>query len=111
MVPRFTTVARAASGGSENAVVAELLLIGALVLVFGAILVWIAIVLRRRHLVDGASTALQQLAALNATYLPRTLAQPPIRLSFVVSVDSKSKFDRFDLNSFMRRCVMERNGA
>jgi len=85
-----------------------MLIIAIAIVALGASLAWVLVVLRRHHLVDAASTALQQLAALHRTYEPLTRGQWPIRLQFVESVSSKSKFDRFYLVSFMSRSVLER---
>ena len=70
-------------------------------------IVWIVVVVSRRRLVNGASSALQQLAALNANHEPLMRSQRPFRVNFVEPVNSKARFDRFDLDSFMSRCVIE----
>jgi 5-methylcytosine-specific restriction endonuclease McrA len=103
------TVLNAATAGDDPATVpTEILLIGGISVVLGVTLVWFVVVVRRRHIVDGASSALQRLTLLNSTYFPLTRGQSPIRLRFDEFVDSKSKFDRFDLHSFTIRCVLER---
>lgn len=95
------------SDGAASTVGGVDFLLWAALIAIAAALVLVAVLVRRQHLVAGASVALERLAAVNATYRPMLTRQPPIHFSFVESVNSKSKYDRFDLVAFMTRCVLE----
>lgn len=58
---------------------------------------------RRRSLVRSASAAVQTLAVLNAEWKPRLKAPAPIHLKFRDAVDSKGRFDRYDLQAFFHQ--------
>ncbi|MGH1549201.1 HNH endonuclease [Leifsonia poae] len=81
------------------------------VLVVGVVLVgaivWALLVIRRRSIVRFASSALKALDGLNAGYRPHFQKQPAIRHDFTARVESKAKYDRFDLGSYLSRCVLD----
>ena len=65
-------------------------------------IVWLALTLRARRLVSQSSVALRELDALNQRYSARAAVHPQLRFDFRHSANSKSGFDRFDLNAYMR---------
>jgi hypothetical protein len=69
--------------------------------------VCVALVLRRRQLVSRSSTALHLLDDLNSQFQTLVAGHPPIRHEFKVSVNSKAKFDNFNLPSRMSVNVLE----
>lgn len=71
------------------------------------IVVWVVLEARKRHLVASASLAVGKLVQLNEVYEPLTARHPPITLRLAESTRSKSQFDRFDLEAFLSRCVLE----
>lgn len=81
-------------------------LVLALVAIGGA-LTWTLLVLRRRRFVRGASSALKYLEELNSRFRPLVQGLPPITYDFGVAVNSKSKFDRFDLAAHMARSILD----
>jgi hypothetical protein len=81
------------------------LLVVGLVLV-GAI-VWAVIAIRRGRIVRAASSAIKALEGLNNAYRPHFQKHPTIRKDFSARVDSKAKYDRFDLSSYLSRTVLD----
>lgn len=79
------------------------------VLLIGLVLVasWGILVLCLRRSVGSASQALTELDDLNSRWRMQVITLPPIRLSYSVSVDSKSKFDRLDLAARMSLSILE----
>jgi hypothetical protein len=70
-------------------------------------LAWVLVIVKRRRLVKGASIALKQLDDLNSRSRTLVPVRPPIRLAFSASVNSKARFDRFDLPLLMSVSVLE----
>jgi hypothetical protein len=56
---------------------------------------------QRTKIVIGHSRALSELQHLNTEYAPRLKYHQPIRYSFVETVNSKAKLDRFDVRKFL----------
>lgn len=71
------------------------------------VLGWVLFILWRRRQVHAASAALQHLAEVNSRYRGTFLTLPPVRLSFDRAVNSKAKFDRFDLAALMSLSILE----
>lgn len=69
--------------------------------------VWMVLEARKRHLVASASLAVGKLVQLNEVYESLTASHPLITLRLVESTRSKSQFDRFDLDVFLSRWVLE----
>jgi len=69
--------------------------------------VWRAIVRRQHRLVSESSSALQRLDDVNSISETLVLAHPTIRLTFGTAVNSKSRFDRFDLRAHMEASILE----
>jgi len=74
-------------------------------------LTWILFATWRRRQVYSASAALKYLVDLNSRYRPAVAKLPPIRFSFRTAVNSKAKFDRFDLPAFVSLSILERETA
>jgi hypothetical protein len=68
---------------------------------------WVLLNHKQRQLVRGSSDALQRLEELNSRSEPLVPCAPPIRHAYSVRVNSKAKFDRFDLPTRMRVNVLE----
>lgn len=85
----------------------------AAVLVVALAVVALILVVRtagQRKLVTEASTALQQLLDLNARSSAHIAQQPSISTTFRYRAESKSKFDRFDLQRFLTTSVLDNEG-
>lgn len=80
-----------------------LAVIGVLVL----IIVWAQIAVSRRNLVLNSSSALGGLARLNSAFAPVFSSYPRVHFDYNTRVNSKAKFDRYDLQAFMRTCLLE----
>ena len=78
-----------------------------LAVVLGATLTLVLLILRRRRLVFEASVALKHLAELNLRFQAPVIQLAPIQIVWKSQVNSKSKYDRFDLPAFMARSVLE----
>lgn len=76
------------------------------VVLFGAI-VWALLVIRRRSIVRSASSAIKALDGLNDGYRPHFQKHPAIRHDFTARVESKAKYDRFNLGSYLSRSVLD----
>src|SRR5690554_7143729 len=87
---------------SVNLILLALVLVGSV-----AALVWLFVNVQRRRRVSAASLALTKLDELNAEYGTLVQAHSPIRLEFGTRVNSKAKFDRFDLQALMSGSVLE----
>jgi hypothetical protein len=74
-------------------------------------LVWILFTAWRRRQIYAASAALKYLVDLNTRYRPSVAQLPPIRFSFPTAVNSKAKFDRFDLPAFVSLSILEREST
>ncbi|WP_166788769.1 HNH endonuclease [Cryobacterium sp. TMT4-31] len=79
----------------------------AVAIVLAVTLAWALVTLRRRHLVRGSSDALKRLEELNLRSQSLIPSTAPIHHSYSVSVNTKAKFDRFDLSSRMSVNVLE----
>ena len=64
---------------------------------------------RRKRLVVESSGALASLDVLNSRSRPNIQTFPAIRMSFPISVNSKAKFDRFDLIGYMSDSIIDRD--
>jgi hypothetical protein len=62
---------------------------------------------QQRRLVQSSSVALQQLVELNLKAESHLSQQEPINSSVTARVESKGKFDRFDLSRFLSDSVLE----
>ena len=93
---------------SADSVISALTFVSVFILVAVAVFfVWTLFVARRQRLVSGASQALMQLDDLNSRFGSSIAIHPPIGLNYREWVDSKSKFDRFDLPAFMNLNVLD----
>jgi len=92
-----------AIGGSAYVSVA-LVLIG---IALGVSVIWTLLIVRRRRIVCNASSAIRALDELNGRFQPHIQKLPAIQHHFPVRVDSKSKYDRFDLSGFLSRSVLD----
>jgi hypothetical protein len=97
-----TEVSASSSGSIETLVVVPALLV-ALFLT----LIWVLFALQRRRLVDSESTALKQLGELNERFRTPVAGHPKLKQDFAFSVNSKARFDRFDLPKFMSGSILE----
>jgi hypothetical protein len=88
---------------SVGDIVSAVAVIGLLVL----IIVGAQIAASRRNLVLNSSSALGGLAQLNTAFAPAFSSYPPIHFDYSTRVNSKPKFDRYDLQAFMRTCLLE----
>jgi len=79
-----------------------------LAVVLCATLALILLGLRRRRLVYGASVALKHLEDLNLRFQPSVVHSAPIKVAWKTQVNSKSKYDRFDLSAAMSRSVLDK---
>ena len=68
---------------------------------------WALFAFQRRQLVDSESTALRELGELIEASRASVAGRPALRQDFALSVNSKSKFDRFDLPNFMSGSILE----
>jgi hypothetical protein len=84
-------------------IVSAVAVIGVLVL----IIVWAQIVVSRRKLVLNSRAALGGLATLNSAFAPVLSSYPRVHLDYNTQVNSKAKFDRYDLQAFIRTCLLE----
>lgn len=84
-------------------IVSAVAVIGILVLV----IVWVQIAASRRKIVLNSSSALGGLVELNSAFAPFFSSYPPVHLDYNTRVNSKAKFDRYDLRAFMRTCLLE----
>lgn len=82
----------------------------AVVIALAVAFVWVLLVIRRRRLVRGSSDALKQLEELNTRFRSLVPSASPIQHAYKASVNSKPKFDRFDLASRMSVNVLESEG-
>lgn len=89
------------SGSIDTAIV-----VVALVAIF-ITLSWVIFALQRRHLVDSESIALKKLGELNEASRASVAGRPMLKQDFALSVNSKSRFDRFDLPNFMSGSILE----
>ena len=61
----------------------------------------------QRSRVRATSSALQRLENLNEAHRDQLVQRPSIDSAFRAAVNSKSKFDRYDLRAFLSTCVLE----
>ena len=78
-------------------------MIGVLVL----IIVLALIVASHRNLVLNSSSALGSLAQLNSVFAPVFSSYPRVHFTYNTQVNSKAKFDRYNLQAFMQTCLLE----
>jgi hypothetical protein len=79
----------------------------AVALALAAALAWWLLALKHRQLVRGSSDALQRLEELNSRFQSLVPSTAPIQHSYSVTVNTKAKFDRFDLSTRMSVNVLE----
>ena len=84
-------------------IVSAVAVIGILVL----IIMWAQIAASRRKLVLNSSSALGGLAQLNTAFAPAFSSYPSVHFDYTTRVNSKAKLDRYDLQAFMRTCLLE----
>ena len=75
------------------------------VLVF--IAVWAQIAASHRNLVLNSSSALGGLGQLNSAFAPALSSYPRVHFDYNTRVNSKAKLDRYNLQAFMRTCLLE----
>lgn len=76
--------------------------------VSAAIVALLIVKAKDERTVRASSLAITELEILNARYRQSLVQYAPIRLRFEASTGSKAQFDRFDLNGFLMRSVLER---
>jgi hypothetical protein len=84
-------------------IVSAVAVIGVLVL----IIVWAQIATSRRNLVLNSSSALGGLTQLNGAFAPALSSYPRVHFDYNTRVNSKAKLDRYNLQAFMRTCLLE----
>jgi len=67
--------------------------------------IWLTIASRHRSIVIESSAALAQLQLLNDQHGLRLSYHPPLRYEFVDRVNSKVKYDRYDLRTFFLQSI------
>lgn len=97
----------ASSVGSLPVDSGAVLIVSLLVLTLLVVLAWVLFSVRRRRFVSNASIALKQLGELNSRIRPLVPIRTPIQGAFGATVNSKARFDRFDLPALMGRSVLE----
>jgi len=75
--------------------------------VLAVIIVWAQIAASRRNLVLSSSSALDGLTQLNGRFAPAFSSYPPVHFDYNTRVNSKAKFDRYNLQAFMHACLLE----
>ncbi len=96
-----------ASGALSLTGSGSVLIVSLLVLAVLVVLAWVLFSVRRRRLISNASIALKQLGELNLRVRASVPRLPPIRHAFRATVNSKAKFDRYDLPALMARSLLE----
>lgn len=88
--------------------VLELALLLVVVAILTGLAVWFAVASRHRAMVGQTSSALGELKRLNEQHRLRLGYHPPLRYEFVDRVNSKARYDRYDLYTFFRasRCML-----
>lgn len=84
-------------------IVSVVVVLGVLVL----IAVWARVVASRRNLVLNSSSALGGLAQLNNAFAAVFSGYPSVHFDYSTRVDSKAKYDRYNLQAFIRTCLLE----
>jgi HNH endonuclease len=79
----------------------------AVVAVLVLVIVWAQIAVSRRNLVLNTSSALGGLAMLNSAFSPVFSNYPRVHFDYNTRVNSKAKFDGYNLQAFMRTCLLE----
>ena len=92
---------------ADNLTTALTIVIVAVLMVGAVALTWLLVALKRRQLVRGSSDALKRLEELNSRSRSLVPSAAPISHSYSVAVNTKAKFDRFDLPSRMSVNVLE----
>ena len=87
--------------------VGDIVSVAAVIGVLVLIIVWAQIAASRRNLVLNSSSALGGLAQLNSAFAPVFSSYPRVHFDYNTQVNSKAKFDRYDLQAFMRTCLLE----
>ena len=67
--------------------------------------IWLTIASRHRSIVIESSAALAQLKLLNDQHRLRLSYHPPLRYEFVDRVNSKVKYDHYDLRTFFLQSI------
>lgn len=67
--------------------------------------VWLVGRHRIRTAVEAGSAALKALQTLNSSFRPRLISYAPITRNFFDQVNTKPKFDRYDLAEFLYQCL------
>jgi len=91
----------------SSSAVAAAVAIAFVCLALVGVALWTMVVLSRRRRVIETSTALKHLIALNGLWQPAVPSLTPITLDFPVRVNSKAKFDRFDLGTHLMYCLLD----
>jgi hypothetical protein len=86
-----------------GAIVSAVAVIGVLLL----IIVWALIAASRRNLVLNSSSALGGLAHLNSAFAAACSSYPRVHFDYNTQVNSKAKFDRYNLQAFMQASLLE----
>jgi hypothetical protein len=71
------------------------------------IIVWAQITASRRKLVLSSSSALGGLAQLNSAFAVVVASHPAVHFDYNIRVNSKAKFDQYNLQAFMRARLLE----
>ena len=94
---------QASSSGSIETVT----IVSALLVALFLTLIWVLFALQRRRQVDSESSALKKLGELNEGFRAFVAGRPKLKRDYAISVNSKSRFDRFDLPKFMSGSILE----
>jgi HNH endonuclease len=84
-------------------IVSAVVVIGVLVV----IVAWAQIAVSRRNRVLNSSSALGGLVQLNSFFAPAFSSYPRAHFDYNTRVNSKAKLDRYNLQAFMRTCLLE----
>jgi hypothetical protein len=84
-------------------IVSAVAVIGVLV----SIIVWAQLAASRRDLILNSSSALGGLVQLNSAFAPTFSNYPRVHFDYNTRVNSKAKLDRYNLQVFIRTCLLE----
>jgi hypothetical protein len=87
--------------------VGDIVSAAAVISILVLIIVWAQIAASRRNLVLNSSSALGELAQFNSAFAPGLSSYPRVHFDYSTRVNSKAKLDRYDLQAFMRTCLLE----
>lgn len=79
----------------------------ALIGVLALVIAWAKVAASRRNLVLNSSSALGGLAQLNSVFAAAFSSSPRVHFDYNTRVNSKAKLDRYNLQAFMRTCLLE----